>query len=243
MIYERYFLKAEQNRWQLETDIPWDAIDLEAAAAQPLIIENLREAALIESYAPMYALKGLSVWWNSIEESAIASIQFYEEYKHYFALKRYLEHVGVSVDEREIIEVRERSFDSVYTDRVRQLANYMISEHFTAYFYQRLLDEAREPVMRTLLELLVKDELRHCSVFYSLLEKRIADDPKEIDIVLQEALDFRHQATEVVGERLPIAQKNDFQALLHFWNRIERLTGVDLREVKKKSLETSERET
>jgi len=232
VIYEKYFALAEKQRWQLET-LPWDAVDAPLAKSQPEILEKLRDAAIIESYAPMFALKGLEIWWNSVEESAIASIQFYEEYKHYFALKRYLDTVGVEIPDREIVAAREGNFGTHYPDRIRQLANYMISEHFTAHFYERLLDDAKEPVLRTLLGYLVKDELRHCNVFYSLLESHIERDPKTIDTILDEAVHFRHQAAEVVGERVPIAERNDFHALLLFWQKLETLTGVDLRELRR----------
>ena len=233
MIYERYFKISEQDRWRLEADIPWSEINVEQAKKRPEILDNLRGAALIESYAPMYALKGLEVWWNSIEESAIASIQFYEEYKHYYALKRYLDALGLGIPEREILEVRQKNFGTHYPDRVRQLANYMMSEHFTAHFYMRLLEKAEEPVMKTLLSFLMKDEFRHCNVFYSLLERRIQEDPSVVKTVLSEALNFQHQGIEVVGENMPIAEKNDIQTLILFVKKVERLTGVNLHEYKR----------
>ena len=147
---------------------------------------------------------------DSVEESAVASIQFYEEYKHYYALKRYLDVVGIPIPEREIVEVRTPNFGQFYADRTRHLANYMMSEHFTAHFYKRLLEQAREPVLRTLLEFLIRDEFRHAGVFYSLLERRVEIEPKARQLIVDEALHFRHQGIEVVGERLPISLKNDF---------------------------------
>jgi len=236
MVFEKYFQISEQGRWKLETDIPWESTDADLAQQQPEVLGLLRDAALIESYAPMFALKSLDIWWNSIEESAVASIQFFEEYKHYFALQRYLVRVGIEIPEREIIEVRARNFGTRYPDRVRQLANYMISEHFTAHFYQRLLEQAREPVMKTLLGFLVKDEHRHCQVFYSLLEQRIEGDHRIIDTILDEALHFRHQASEVMGEQVPVSERNDLQAMLAFWKKLERLTGTDLRDYRREQI-------
>ncbi|MGH9458006.1 MAG: ferritin-like domain-containing protein [Thermoanaerobaculia bacterium] len=235
MIYERYFRRAERVRWQID-DFDFGAVDAERAAARPDLLATLREAALIESYAPMFALRGLRSWWNSIEESAIASIQFYEEYKHYFALKLYLERAGIEIPEREILSVRTEEATAPYRDKVRQLANYMVSEHFTAYFYQRLLEQADEPVLRRLLECLIADERRHCSVYFDLLAQRIVNDRSEIDSVLEEVVEFRHQASEVVGENVPVAMRNDFEAVVHLWNRVERLTGVDVRTLRRQAL-------
>lgn len=232
-IFAQYLQKTERNRWNLESDVPWEELDVALALEQPDILATLRQAALVESYAPMYALKGLQLWWDSIEESAVASIQFYEEYKHYVALSRYLQPLGYDIPEREIIGARQKNAGSSYPDRTRQLTNYMISEHFTAHFYERLLEQAREPVMKRLLTLLVADEFRHCQVFYSLLERRLHDDPAIVETIVDESLHFRHQAAEVVGEQVPVSMKNDFHALLLFWKKIELLTGVDLREQKK----------
>jgi rubrerythrin len=240
MVYENYFRLSESDRWRLETDVPWDQIDQQAAFAQPDVLDKLREAAMIESYAPMFALKSLHLWWDSLEESAVASIQFYEEYKHYYALKRYLDAIGMPIPEREVVEVREKNFGEFYGDRTRHLANYMMSEHFTAHFYKRLLEQAQEPVLRVLLEFLIRDEFRHASVFYSLLERRIGMDPRARHLVMEEAMNFRHQGVEVVGERIPIAMKNDFAAILTFWKKVERLTGISLREQRKELIRVSD---
>jgi hypothetical protein len=239
MVYERYFKLTESDRWELESDVPWNRIDAEVACAQPDVLQKLRSAALIESYAPMFALKSLSLWWESVEESAIASIQFFEEYKHYYALKRYLDAVGMEIPEREVIEVRQRNFGGPNGDRARHLANYMISEHFTAHFYKRLLEQAREPVLRVLLNFLVRDEFRHANVFYSLLERRLELEPATRDAIVEETLHFRHQGVEVVGESIPIAQKNDFQTILGLWKKVEHLTGVSLREYRKELMRVS----
>lgn len=240
MVYEDYFKLSESDRWRLETDIPWADVNIETSLGQPDILEKLRAAAMIESYAPMFALKSLHLWWDSLEESAVASIQFFEEYKHYYALKRYLDAIGMPIPEREVIEVREKNFGEFYGDRTRHLANYMMSEHFIAHFYKRLLEQAHEPVLRTLLEFLIRDEFRHANVFYSLLKRRIDIEPKARHLVMEEALNFRHQGVEVVGERIPVALKNDFAAILTFWKKIERLTGMSLRDQRKELLRVSD---
>jgi hypothetical protein len=233
MLYEKFFKMAEKDRWQLETDIPWSAVNSGLALSQPEILESLRSAALIESYAPMYALKGLEVWWDDLEISAIASTQFYEEYKHYYVLKRYLEPLGYGVPDREILEARQKNFGTHYPDRIKQLANYFMSEHFTAHFYMRLLEQAQEPVLKVILNFLMLDEFRHCNIFYALLERRIQSDPSVTKTILEEAINFRHQGTEVVGEHMPVAEKNDFETFVLFIKKVERLTGANLSRYKK----------
>jgi hypothetical protein len=239
MIYDKYLRVTEAERWRMETDIPWQEVQPELALTQPDILEKLRGAALIESYAPMFALKSLHLWWDSLEESAIASIQFYEEYKHYFALKRYLEPLGYGIPEREIVDVRRKNYGAYYEDRVRQLANYMMSEHFTAHFYQRLKEQAAEPVLKVLLDLLMRDEFRHCNVFYALLQRRLQQDPSIRGAIVEEALNFQHQGVEVVGEGLPVAEANDFEVILLFFKKVQGLTGVSLKELRKGMLQAA----
>ena len=43
------------------------------------------------------------------------------------------------------LEVRRRNLETVVTDPIRELARYMISEHFAAYFFLRLSRQAPAP--------------------------------------------------------------------------------------------------
>jgi hypothetical protein len=90
-----------------------------------------------------------------------------------------------------------------------------------------------------LLNFLVRDEFRHASVFYSLLERRLELDPSAREAIIEETLHFRHQGAEVVGEFMPIARKNDFQTILGLWKKVEHLTGVSLREYRKELMRVS----
>jgi len=106
----------------------------------------------------------------------------------------------------------------------RLLTRYMISEHFAAHHFFKDSRAAAEPVLRHILQLVAKDEVRHCQFAYELLEDHLRRHPGEADQVLDEAAHFKHIG-ELVLPAMPVAQKNDFAAILAINRKIERLTG------------------
>jgi len=87
---------------------------------------------------------------------------------------------------------------------------------------------AREPVLRRILKLVGRDELRHTQFAYDLLALRIQRRPSESTKVHEAARSFRHIGLEVVSE-IPIAEKNEFAAIVTVNQKIRRLTGEGLR--------------
>ena len=85
----------------------------------------------------------------------------------------------------------------------------------------------REPVLKKILQLVGRDEVRHAQFAYDLLQVRIAGNPAERAKVLDEAQNFRHIGLEVV-EEVPIAEKNDFPAILTLNDKLHKLTGQGL---------------
>jgi hypothetical protein len=60
-----------------------------------------------------------------------------------------------------------------------------------------------------------------------LLDARLKRDPAERDRVLHAARNFQHLGLYVVPE-VPVAEKNDFAAIVTLNQKIERLTGRSL---------------
>jgi hypothetical protein len=88
--------------------------------------------------------------------------------------------------------------------------------------------QSREPVLAHILKLVARDELRHTQFAYDLLAARIQRDRLQSDVVLQAAREFRHIGLEVVPE-VPIAESNDFAAIVALNQKIRRLTGRPIR--------------
>jgi hypothetical protein len=228
MIYADYLSTAEAHRWILDTDIAWDDINSSLALRQPDLLERVRASALIESYFPLFTPKALYLLWDDVNATAVFSIQLYESYKHFHVFNQYLQCVGYRpIDEAEIIAVRRRNEHVRYTDGTELLTRYMMSEHFAAHHFFKDARQAREPVLARILQLVGRDEVRHAQFAYDLLDLRLKRDSGEEDTIVKAAREFRHIGLEVVTE-MPIAEKNDFTAILTLNHKLHRLTGRGL---------------
>jgi hypothetical protein len=228
MIYADYLATAEAHRWILDTDIAWDDVDPALALEQPDLLDRVRDSALIESYFPLFTPKALSLLWDDVNATAVFSIQLYESYKHFHVFNTYLHCVGYRpVQDDEIVEVRRRNQHVRYADGTELLTRYMMSEHFAAHHFFKDARQAREPVLAHILQLVGRDEVRHAQFASDLLELRLKRDPAEADKVLAAARRFRHIGLEVVAE-VPVAEKNDFMAVLTLNQKLQRLTGRGL---------------
>jgi hypothetical protein len=166
--------------------------------------------------------------WDQVDVTAVFSIQLYESYKHFHALNGYLEVAAYRpIDEAEIVALRRKNSGFAVGDLVAELARYMISEHFAAYFFLRLSRLAREPVLAELTGFIANDEFRHAQFASDLLAPRIRDDAARRRQVLETGLSFRHLGYEAIGG-VPIAEKNDVGAILALNRRIKRLCGESL---------------
>jgi hypothetical protein len=111
----------------------------------------------------------------------------------------------------------------------------MLSEHLAAYFFRRIGEQAVEPVLAEMLELIAADEVRHAQSASDLIAKRISADRSVVPRVLDAAAHFRHYGERAVGT-VPVAQAGDPIAISTFARRIERLCGVRLVDHLKASL-------
>jgi len=231
MIYADYLSTAEMQRWNLDTDIAWDAVDVPLALSQPDVLQRVRDSALIESFFPIYTCRAMDQLWDDIAATAVFSIQLYESYKHFHVFNQYLDRVGFHpIEDEEIAAVRRRNLGLRYDEGTTLLTHYMMSEHFAAFHFLKDAKIAREPVLRHVLTLVGRDELRHTQFAYELLALRIQRDPSVSAKVHEAARSFRHIGLHVVSE-VPIAEKNEFAAVVTMSQKIRRLTGERLRMV------------
>lgn len=193
----------------------------------------MRDAALIESYFPIYTTRLMRALWDQIDVTAVFSIQLYESYKHFYVLNRYLEAVDYRpIAPEELVAARRANLDRSIGDPIGELARYMISEHFAAYFFLRLARQAAEPVLREIGGFIAQDEFRHTQFAFDLLAPRVAADAGARERVLRAAAEFTHLGADVVPH-VPVAEKNDLGAILALNKRLRRLCGVSLSEFSK----------
>jgi hypothetical protein len=227
-LYTRFSSASERGAWSIDRDIAWHAVDRERALAQPDILAALRDAALIESFHPVNLARFLRVLWDDIDGCAAVGLEMHEGFKHFHALRMYLDIVRFEpmITDEELIALRRSGIarDFAPNEVIEHLVEFMLSEHLAAYFFRRLAERADEPVLAELLRYIAADEVRHAQSASDLIAKRIARDPSLTDRVLNAAVSFHHYGEEAVGE-VPVAMPGDPIAIRTFAERTERLCG------------------
>ena len=228
-IYARHARAADRAAWSVERDVRWAEIDSALALAQPEILAKLRSAALIESFHPVNLSRLIRFAWDDVDAGVVFSLEMYEGFKHFHALRMYLDAVEYEprITDDELREIRQRADrgDLDPTDLVTPLVEFMLSEHLAAYFFRRLGEQAREPQLKHLLGRIAADEVRHAQSASDLIAQRIAAEPELVAAVLRAAVHFRHYGEEAVGD-VPVAMEGDEIAIRTFATRIERLCGM-----------------
>jgi hypothetical protein len=196
MPFDKFFSLCEKHRWTLETDVEWGSIRHELVSAEEL--ETLRRAALTEGFSPTYAADLLDLYCTDPEMGPFLSVQFYEEYKHFHALRRYLRLNGVEISDAEA--TARRGTRTKYTSKLIPLLKFGVSEIFTAIFYRNLSRATAEPVLKRLCQFISADEYRHLSFYMSYLEHYVREakiNPQDLVRVLQQ---YQHQGFEAVED-------------------------------------------
>jgi rubrerythrin len=207
---------------------PWHEIDREKALENTLVLDRLREACLIESYFAVYTGKMLALFWYDVDATSIFTIEAFEAYTHYYGLRRYLSEVGYKpVTDPEIAALREKDLHNTYTDEIRELVNFAMTEHFARHFFTDLSEIATEPLLKTMLTDFSTQEATHSEFALELLEKRLQSNPALKDSILQHALNYTHIGAYVLPT-ISTAKEDNLQAILGFNKRVEQLVGQSL---------------
>lgn len=230
-LYARSATAAERGSWSVDRDIAWRNIDRAKAYARPEILVALRDAALIESYHPVNLTRLLKAMWDDVDACVVFSLELYEGFRHFHALRTYLEAIGYepAISDEEIVEIRRGQIHVELgpDEIIEHLVEFMLSEHLAHYFFRRLGEQSEDPVLSDLLGFIAADEVRHAQSASDLIAARIASDESVIPRVLDAALHFHHFGEQVVGT-VPVAQPGDPIAIQTFARRVERLCGVRL---------------
>ncbi len=230
-LYERTATAADRGAWSVERDIDWKSIDKRRAFERPEILVSLRDAALIESYHPVNLARLLKATWDDIDASVVFSLELYEGFKHFHALRMYLDAIEYDppITDAELVELRrgQEAIEIGEGDLIEPLVEFMLSEHLAHYFFRRLGEQTTEPILAELLAKISADEVRHAQSASDLIAKRIEADKSVIPRVLDAARHFHHFGEQAVGT-VPVAQPGDPIAIQTFARRIERLCGVRL---------------
>ncbi|HEX6132771.1 MAG TPA: ferritin-like domain-containing protein [Longimicrobiales bacterium] len=231
-LYARHAAAAERAAWSVADVIAWDRIDGSLARRTPDVLSAVRQAALIESFHPVNLARLMHATWDDIDAGVCFSLEAYEGFKHFHALRLYLEAIDYepAITEAELVALREPAavVRIAGNELIGRLVEFMLSEHLAAYFFRRLSEQSLEPQLERLLRVIADDEVRHAQSASDLIAKRIRADRALIPRVLDAAAAFRHFGEEPLQGPVPVAMHGDPLALRTFLRRIERLCGVRL---------------
>ncbi len=210
--FDKFFALCEKHRWKLETDIEWEGIQRDLITPDEL--ETVHQAALVEGFSPTYAADLLDLYCDDPEMGSFLSIQFYEEYKHFHALRRYLRLNGIDISDAEAVQGHENR--TKYDKKLIPILKFGVSEIFTAIFYRNISARTREPVLKKLTHLISQDEYRHLGFYLSYLEWLVKSENITVDEVNDALMRYQHQGLDAIG------------SWVDFWNQNGRkYTGVE----------------
>lgn len=217
-IYDNVFNRLEKARWNLNDDIPWDQIDKALLKTKPETLQQIKVIALAEFTSLDATMMFLRDFFDDIDFSCFMSIWYYEEMKHHFALKRYLEENGVYITEEELRPIHQTLPPGGLVPTVTM---HLVGEIKLHCWYKAVSDISPEPVAVKIFNFMAADELRHGQVYYEFLERYVAKDPANLETILRMArFMFKEESGNV---KHPVPQLVEGNATFNF---NDALTGV-----------------
>ena len=219
----------QANAKMFDARYPWNDFDRERARSNLGVLDLLRDACLIESYFPIFMGKMIELFSDDVAATSVFVIEAIEAYGHYFVLRRYLDLVGHHpVTDEEVVAVREKDRFVEHPDKVRELVNFMGTEHFAAEFFNDLAGMTTDPLLKNILPRFSAEEVVHARFAYELLERMIAADPAVRQQILAHAAEFRHVGSYVMPVVSP-AKEDNLRVIRSFDEMVGRLAGKPLR--------------
>jgi len=170
MLYPELFQNFESVRWSMDTDIPWasfDASKLSDEQARTIKMNAITEWAALPA-TEMFLRDNQ----HDSDFSAFMSIWFYEEQKHSLVLMEYLRRFrpDFAPTEEELHAVR---FEFDRAPALETLMLHFCGEIRLNHWYRRASEWHTEPVIRTIYELISRDEARHGGAYLRFMKRAI----------------------------------------------------------------------
>ena len=170
MLYPELFKAFESVRWNLDDDVPWDAFD--GARLSDEQARTIKMNAITEWAALPATEMFLRDNQHDSDFSAFMSIWFYEEQKHALVLMEYLRRFrpDLAPTEDELHAVR---FEFDRAPALETLMLHFCGEIRLNHWYRRASEWHTEPVIRTIYELISRDEARHGGAYLRFMKRAI----------------------------------------------------------------------
>lgn len=174
------FRRYEGQSWRL-CDLPWDRLD--PSKAKPEYVRLARSAIMGEcnSIAAQHGFLNESP--TDYAFGAFASLWGFEELRHHYAFRAWVERLGHPVDDLPVAASRP-PYPAGRTV-LATIATNIISELTVFRVYRDLADEVEEPVLAEIMRRASADEGRHASAFTDFARRRLAAHPEELGSLLE----------------------------------------------------------
>ena len=172
MLYPELFRSFERVRWSLEKDVPWESFDkskLSEAQAMTIKMNAITEWAALPA-TEMFLRDNK----NDSDFSAFMSVWFYEEQKHSLVLIEYLRrfcpHLVPSEDELHAVR-----FEFDPAPALETLMLHFCGEIRLNHWYRCASEWHTEPVIKSIYQIIAKDEARHGGAYLKYMKKAIGN--------------------------------------------------------------------
>jgi len=171
MLYPELFRSLESVRWSMERDVPWerfDALLLSDEQARTIKMNAITEWAALPA-TEMFLRDNR----HDSDFSAFMSVWFFEEQKHALVLMEYLRRFRpeLAPSEAELHEVR---FEFDPAPPLETLMLHFCGEIRLNHWYRRASEWHTEPVIKSIYELISRDEARHGGAYLQYMRRAIA---------------------------------------------------------------------
>lgn len=170
MLYPELFKSLESARWNMATDVPWDAFDASLLTDEQAL--TIKMNAITEWSALPATEMFLRDNRHDSDFSAFMSIWFYEEQKHALVLMEYLNRFRPDLlpTEEELHEVR---FEFEPAPELETLMLHFCGEVRLTQWYRRASEWHTEPVIKAIYDLLSRDEARHGGAYLKFMKRAL----------------------------------------------------------------------
>jgi hypothetical protein len=170
MLYPELFRNFESVRWSMDTDVPWSAFDASRLSDEQA--RTIKMNAITEWAALPATEMFLRDNRDDSDFSAFMSIWFYEEQKHALVLMEYLRRFRPDLvpTEEELHAVR---FEFDRAPALETLMLHFCGEIRLNHWYRRAAEWHTEPVIRTIYDLIARDEARHGGAYLRFMKRAI----------------------------------------------------------------------
>ncbi|MCX6021752.1 MAG: acyl-ACP desaturase [Chloroflexi bacterium] len=200
--FNTFFRTSERVMWKFSA-VPWDKIERDKITEDD--INAVRAAMLVESHNPIYSKVLLDYFAQDHEMAAFVVTWAYEELKHYGVLRTWLEATGM-VDqvalEKELSEVRAGPWGDIESkfSVVQSFSYTMLQEELTGLFYQKFMHRIKEPVLKHIITLIMRDEYRHCQWYLQKAQQVLASGKGHIEEVYEMFMNFEMPGPTFIEE-------------------------------------------